>query len=660
MSLSISGNGLLVAVGGWYSFGATVFEFNEDQREWQVKGQKMISAEGDTDYVEVVLSSEGDQLGVRNGINTFLCIFIPDVGLWVRIDRQITSKETNFDFPQVVASADATLIAVQDSLHVNIYQLQMDYSLCPESQDQFKFTILPDQFPEDIGWFLYNQDGKLLSGGVLQSTSAGKELIYDKCLPKNDTVFVFGIWDMYGDGLCCDWGAGNFTVEMNNQLILNSDGFISWKVACFPEHEKLTTIEVELDGNHALLHWYLINSNSNVVLMEAYGDISQDESKQYIRCVSLDECFIFRLHVHEGYGESGFVKYNDEIVIQLAKDEQFFFKESLIGNCNTRITCPDGKKFLEINLGLDCDTVELYWQVVDSNNKILLSEESDKYQKNFQFYKTEECLSEPISECVTIGFMDEMNNGGNNYEVIWDGELVDNSRVKGRLDKVSFGNCTTCPEGQQLFELAFLTDYYPEEFSWELISSSDKVLLSGENYSEDNKRFYYIRECVSVPVGECVTLHLNDYYGDGGTIFEAWWNGRLLQDDEQSGHKDEVKMGNCSSCPQNKTLFELDIYSHSYYGEDLEWKLFDSNKDELAGSQHSEQNKFYRHKHCLSVSPNECLTLRIENDQPGYMGTKHSVWWNGTLIDETFQTQNIYEVMMGNCTGQLERRMKYD
>ena len=662
ISLSISGNGFLLAVGGWYSFGATVFEYNEDLREWKIKGQGQIKAEGDNDYVQVVISSDGYHLVVRNGINTYIYEFIPEIGLWVRSDRQIITEETTFRTPQVVASSDTTIIATQDKSYVNIYQLQAANSSCPESQDQFSLTILPDQFPEDIVWFLYNQDGKLLRNGVLRSTDTGTEVTYDKCLSKNDTAFMFGIEDRYGDGLCCDWGAGNFTVRVNNQIILNSDGFDKMKLVCFPESNNLTTIKVELDMRHRhnadMSHWYLMNADSKVVFMEAYGDIFyHDKSNQNVRCVPLDGCYVFRVHDYSRGGLSGGVMFNDEMVTQFSIDDEFFFHESLIGNCNNTIkSCPDGTKSLEINFGLDCDTVQLYWYLVDSKNNILLSEYADEYTKNYQFYKVDECLSEPINECVTIGVLDTRDNGSVNFEIIWDGELVESSRSKGTLEKVSFGNCTSCPEGQQLFELAFRTDDYPEEFSWELRSSSEELLLSGGNYPDDPEnhyRFYYIRECVPVSIDECVLLYLIDSWEDGGTAYEAWWNGRLLEDREQTNYYDTVELGDCRSCSQNETLFELDIYVHSYYPTYLKWDIYDSNNNRLAGLQYSygERNRYYTHWRCFSVSPNECLTLRIENGLGGYMGTKHSVWWNGTLIENSFQNEYTYEVVMGNCTA---------
>ena len=113
--------------------------------------------------------------------------------------------------------------------------------------------------------------------------------------------------------------------------------------------------------------------------------------------------------------------------------------------------------------------------------------------------------------------MDAYDNGGANFEIIWDGELVKSSRSKETLEKVSFGNCTSCPEGQQLLELAFQTDSYPEEVLWELWSSSEELLLSGGNYPagpENHYRFYYVRGCVS--------LELIDSCKDGGTAYEAW------------------------------------------------------------------------------------------------------------------------------------------
>ena len=80
-----------------------------------------------------------------------------------------------------------------------------------------------------------------------------------------------------------------------------------------------------------------------VVLIESYGDkYDEDESDKNVRCVAFDGCYIFRVHDFPREELSGGFMFNDEMVTQISIDDEFFFHETLIGNCNNKIkTCPD-------------------------------------------------------------------------------------------------------------------------------------------------------------------------------------------------------------------------------------------------------------------------------------------------------------------------------
>ena len=97
-----------------------------------------------------------------------------------------------------------------------------------------------------------------------------------------------------------------------------------------------------------------------------------------------------------------------------------------------------------------------------------------------------------------------------------------------------------------------------------------------------------LQEAITFIVRECVSLELIDSCKDGGTSYEAWWNGRLIEDIEHTGF------------------------------------------------QYRKHNRYYTHWRYFSVSLNECLNLWIENDIGCYTGTKFSVWWNGTLSRNLF------------------------
>ena len=65
-----------------------------------------------------------------------------------------------------------------------------------------------DMYPQDESW-------DITQGGVIVASSSpvaadAKEDTQEVCLPAGD--YVFTIYDVYGDGMCCQWGEGKYTV----------------------------------------------------------------------------------------------------------------------------------------------------------------------------------------------------------------------------------------------------------------------------------------------------------------------------------------------------------------------------------------------------------------------------------------------------------------
>ena len=73
-------------------------------------------------------------------------------------------------FLMIAASADGLTIAAKVDYFIHIYKLECIESIesnCNGSDYFFNFTIIPDQFPEDITWSLMNNKGKWVMGGKL-------------------------------------------------------------------------------------------------------------------------------------------------------------------------------------------------------------------------------------------------------------------------------------------------------------------------------------------------------------------------------------------------------------------------------------------------------------------------------------------------------------
>jgi hypothetical protein len=92
----------------------------------------------------------------------------------------------------------------------------LNYSLaqCP-GQSTVVITINPDSYPSETSW-------NLTSGGntVASGTSTGATV----CIPTGSCM-IFTINDSYGDGMCCTYGNGGYTVSLDGQVVGSGGNF---------------------------------------------------------------------------------------------------------------------------------------------------------------------------------------------------------------------------------------------------------------------------------------------------------------------------------------------------------------------------------------------------------------------------------------------------
>jgi len=95
-------------------------------------------------------------------------------------------------------------------------------------------TITFDNYPEETSWTLKNNAGSTVaSGGTYASQADGSTLV----IPINDVAddcYVFTMLDSYGDGICCSYGNGSYTLKVTGGTTLASGGsFTSTDVTNF-------------------------------------------------------------------------------------------------------------------------------------------------------------------------------------------------------------------------------------------------------------------------------------------------------------------------------------------------------------------------------------------------------------------------------------------
>ena len=88
-----------------------------------------------------------------------------------------------------------------------------------------EITITTDNYPVETSWQLVNQ-----SGTVVQSISAGDltqantSYTWSIC-PSSTDCYDFTIYDAYGDGMCCSYGNGSYTVSYNGTVVASGGSF---------------------------------------------------------------------------------------------------------------------------------------------------------------------------------------------------------------------------------------------------------------------------------------------------------------------------------------------------------------------------------------------------------------------------------------------------
>lgn len=88
---------------------------------------------------------------------------------------------------------------------------------CGVGKKHFDLSIIPDPFPEETSWELKNSANNV----VLSGSSIGDS----GCIP--DGCYTLYIYDTYGDGMCCEYGNGSFTVTYDNNEVATGGQFRS-------------------------------------------------------------------------------------------------------------------------------------------------------------------------------------------------------------------------------------------------------------------------------------------------------------------------------------------------------------------------------------------------------------------------------------------------
>ena len=81
-------------------------------------------------------------------------------------------------------------------------------------------NLVFDTYAEDTTWDI-SQNGAVVTRSP-PYTNGLTEIEEELCLPQGD--YVFTIYDVYQDGMCCKWGEGSYSVTTTNLAVIKEGG----------------------------------------------------------------------------------------------------------------------------------------------------------------------------------------------------------------------------------------------------------------------------------------------------------------------------------------------------------------------------------------------------------------------------------------------------
>jgi hypothetical protein len=100
------------------------------------------------------------------------------------------------------------------------------------SDNEVTLAITFDNYPEETSWSLQTDGGTTVASGSYSTANAdGSTITETLCLP--DDCYTFTINDSYGDGICCSFGNGSYTLTGPNGEIKSGGSFTSSEATDF-------------------------------------------------------------------------------------------------------------------------------------------------------------------------------------------------------------------------------------------------------------------------------------------------------------------------------------------------------------------------------------------------------------------------------------------
>ena len=332
------------------------------------------------------------------------------------------------------------------------------FSQCNVGETEIVITINTDNYPSETSWQLVDQNGVgwYINPGDL--TSSNTTYTYSYCVP-NTNCYTFSIFDTYGDGICCGWGNGSYTVSYGGSLVASGGSFASSDItsnigncsssSSCAANESEVFISITTDDYPSETSWQLVDQNGIGWYINPGDLTSPNTTYTWSICILDSDCYDFTIFdtygdgICCGWGNGSYYVNLDGSTI--GSGGSFLSSENIsnIGLCSTPNPCPLNETEIIITVTTDDYPAETSWFLIDQNGSgwtnIPLTQANTTYTWN---------LCVPDTNCYTFTMLDSYGDGiccnwGNgSYSISYDGLLVGNgASFNDFQEHCSIGSC---------------------------------------------------------------------------------------------------------------------------------------------------------------------------------------------------------------------------
>ncbi len=185
----------------------------------EIEVKALISNYGETTFTDTEIEVMVNGMAVETINYTNSIPYLAEIELTISISEnlQINDNEIILNIVSINGLQDAV-----SSNNTSTFNTNLD-----SEYESISIVINADNYAEETSWDLFDAlNNELIAAGSLEDDQDGQMITFDVCVDYS-SCFSLNVYDTFGDGICCSFGQGNFSVlnSAGEELAFNNGDF---------------------------------------------------------------------------------------------------------------------------------------------------------------------------------------------------------------------------------------------------------------------------------------------------------------------------------------------------------------------------------------------------------------------------------------------------